>query len=152
MRQPVQVAIYLARHNLQCGWEYLILHRTPERGGFWQGVTGGVEEGEGVLETALREVEEETGLVPIALEKIDYTFSFPLEDKFRSLFAPGVQLITEYSFAGQVDPFQEPKLSHEHSQYRWCPVEEACKLLKWPENIEALRRCHEIISSKLWSK
>ena len=71
MRQPVQVVVYLARAGSRGDLEYLMLRRTPERGGYWQGVTGGVEDGETPCETARREIKEETGLVPVKLERLD---------------------------------------------------------------------------------
>ena len=60
MRQPIQVLIYPVK-TVGSKWEYLLLRRTASRGGFWQGVTGGVEEDEGVVEAATRELFEETG-------------------------------------------------------------------------------------------
>jgi 8-oxo-dGTP pyrophosphatase MutT (NUDIX family) len=42
--------------------EYLLLKRLPEKNGFWQPITGGVEEGETQEEALLREVIEETGV------------------------------------------------------------------------------------------
>ena len=44
-------AIVFCRY--QDSFRYLILKRRPEDGGFWQPVTGGVEEGESVLEACL---------------------------------------------------------------------------------------------------
>jgi 8-oxo-dGTP pyrophosphatase MutT (NUDIX family) len=42
--------------------EYLLLKRLPDRNGFWQPVTGGLEEGETRTEALCREIEEETGI------------------------------------------------------------------------------------------
>lgn len=44
------------------GPEYLLLKRLPERNGFWQPVTGGVEDEETHEEALYREVFEETGV------------------------------------------------------------------------------------------
>lgn len=41
-RQPVEILVYPARWEDQ-GWRYLLLHRIPGRGCFWQGVSGGAE-------------------------------------------------------------------------------------------------------------
>lgn len=147
MRQPIQVSIYPVRH-VSGHWEYLLLRRVPSRGGFWQGVTGGVEEDEDFVEAARRELIEETGFVPIALERIDYSYSFPIENKWSHMYA-GVKKIIEYVFVVYVDSQQEPIIdSNEHDQYRWCHFNEALGLLTWPENKDALKRCNSVIMAK----
>jgi 8-oxo-dGTP pyrophosphatase MutT (NUDIX family) len=61
MRLPIQVeAIIFRRKNSTI--EYLLLKRLPGRNGFWQPITGGVEEGETQEETLRREIKEETGM------------------------------------------------------------------------------------------
>src|SRR5207302_281997 len=50
--------------------QILLLQRTPERGGFWQILTGRREPGESPLQTAAREIYEETGFTP-ALDEIE---------------------------------------------------------------------------------
>ena len=139
MRQPVQVLVYVAR-PASGGWEYLILHRVPQLNSFWQGVTGGVEEGEELEEAASREVLEETGFTPVTLEQIDYSYTFPVRDEWRSAYGPDVNEILEHVFLARVES-GEPVLSWEHDALKWCGLEEALELLTWPENKEALRRC-----------
>jgi lipoyl(octanoyl) transferase len=53
----------------------LLLQRTPERGGFWQPVTGRVEQGESPAQAAQRELGEETGFAS-AVNALDYEHSF----------------------------------------------------------------------------
>ncbi len=67
MRQPIQVLVYPVK-AVDNGWEYLLLHRLASRGDFWQGVTGGVEQGEEFADAARREMIEETGLVPSTIQ------------------------------------------------------------------------------------
>ena len=43
------------------GHRVLLLHRRPERGNFWQPITGSIEDGEVPFATARRELNEETG-------------------------------------------------------------------------------------------
>ncbi len=145
MRQPVQVLVYPAK-AVTGAWQYLLLHRLESRGDFWQGVTGGVEEGEEIHDAAARELLEETGLVPIALESVGYSYSFPVDDRWRHLYAEGVNEITEYVFIGQVDGRQAPTLDgREHDKWQWCDVQHALALLTWPDNIEALRQCDSFL-------
>ena len=61
MRLPIQVEAILFRKN-EGEIEYLILKRKQERGGFWQPITGGLEEGETLMEALRREIKEETGI------------------------------------------------------------------------------------------
>lgn len=144
MRQPVQVLVYPVR-RVGNDWEYLLLRRIPSRGEFWQGVTGGVEEGEDLAEAARRELREETGFVPSALERIDYSYFVPIDDEERHLYAPNVKEAIEYVFIACVDADKPTLDPTEHDAWRWCRFEEALKLLKWPSNIEALKRCDRLL-------
>nr|BAL58927.1 nucleotide phosphate derivative pyrophosphohydrolases, MutT/NUDIX family protein [Candidatus Acetothermum autotrophicum] len=148
MRQPIQVLVYAVR-RVGDHWEYLLLRRILSRGGFWQGVTGGVRQNEGLVEAARRELLEETGLVPALLERVDYSYSFPLDDEWRHLYSPDVKEIMEYIFVAHVGAQQEPRIDpREHDAWRWCCFKEALELLHWPENKEALKRCHEILTAR----
>ncbi|MCL6642087.1 MAG: NUDIX pyrophosphatase [Candidatus Bipolaricaulota bacterium] len=148
MRQPIQVLVYPVR-RIGDRWEYLLLHRIPSCGGFWQGVTGGVQQGEGLTEAAQRELLEETGLVPSLLEKIDYSYSFPLDEEWRHLYSSTVREIIEYVFVAHIGVQQEPQIDPlEHDEWRWCRFEEALELLYWPGNREALKRCHQFLLSR----
>lgn len=78
MRRPFTVLVYPIRRTSDGkSWEYLLLRRTAEREGFWQGVSGSLELGEDFEEAARRELFEETGFVPDELVQIDYSYAFP---------------------------------------------------------------------------
>lgn len=146
MRQPIQVLVYVAR-VANSKREYLLLRRVPSRGGFWQGITGGVEAGEEVLNAARRELVEETGLVPIEIQMADYSYSYPVGDRWRHLYADDVNEITERVFAAVVDGQQSPVIDpREHDQWQWCGINAALELLTWPENIEALKHCEMLLT------
>jgi lipoyl(octanoyl) transferase len=98
----------------------LLVKRTPERGGFWQILTGRIEPGEGPLQAAAREVSEETGFSG-ELRDLGYVHSFALGDQLPPLFAE------ETAFALQASG--EPRLSAEHVESRWCTAAEAEQLL-----------------------
>src|SRR4026207_2393901 len=53
VRTGAEVAIFVTRNSAA---EVLILHRSPEQGGYWHVVAGGVESGESATEAAPREL------------------------------------------------------------------------------------------------
>ena len=146
MRQPIQVLVYPVQ-TTGGNLTYLLLHRIASRGNFWQGVTGGVEEGEALLAAAQRELAEETGLIPSAVVQVEYAYAFPVVERWRHLYAEGVKKIVEYVFIAQVDHEQAPVLDPcEHDHWAWCDFNRAVDLLTWPGNIEALKRCRDFLS------
>jgi len=151
LRQPLTVLVYPVRPAGDGrSWEYLLLRRTSEREGFWQGVTGALEYSESLEEAAQRELLEETGLIPDELVKIDYCYTFSLEDRWRHLYPSSVAEITEHVFLAFIHTNAEPKIDpKEHDRWTWCSFEEALRKLRWPGNIEALRRCEEVVKAKL---
>ena len=137
MRLPIQAieAIIFRRNGNVV--EYLLLKRLPERSGFWQPVTGGIEEGETREEALRREVFEETGVKSmVAVIKGLYYFEFSDPDPHR-----------EYVYGVEVSPSEEIALDrNEHSEYKWCSFQEALRLLHWKENKEALRKLNTILT------
>jgi lipoyl(octanoyl) transferase len=124
-RRSVSVAITRADGRV------LLLERTPSGGGFWQILTGTMEPGESPLQTAAREVSEETGFSG-ELRELNYSHSFALGDSgLPPLFAH------ETAFTMQVHG--EPKLSGEHLEYRWCTASEAEQLLPFAGLRRAVR-------------
>lgn len=59
----VQVFLYKRKPD----FKLLILKRTQEGVGFWQPITGGIEEGESTHDTIEKEVFEETGFQEIEM-------------------------------------------------------------------------------------
>ena len=56
---------------------YLVLKRNPEKGGYWQPITGGVNEEETPQKAITREVNEELSIdSPKRIIYTNYTFSF----------------------------------------------------------------------------
>jgi lipoyl(octanoyl) transferase len=111
----------------------LLLKRTAERGGFWQILTGRIEGEESPLQTAAREIHEETGFSPRldAIRELGYLHSFTIAVPVPPLFAQ------ETAFA--VTVAGEPRLSDEHDEHRWCTPEEALGLLPYAGLRRAVR-------------
>jgi 8-oxo-dGTP pyrophosphatase MutT (NUDIX family) len=144
----MQVLVYPVRQR-GATWEYLLLRRVPARGRFWQGVTGGLEKDERLVDAAKRELYEETKFVPLKLEKIDFSYSLPVAEEWKHLYAPDVKGITEYVFVAYVEAGREPVLDRkEHDLYTWCGVDKALQLLKWPENKEALNQVAALLAAQ----
>lgn len=109
------------------GPEYLVVLRSPERGGYWNLVAGGVEPGEAPAEAAARELAEETGLVAQVLPLgLDLSYEKP---------AGRVRLD---AFVAEAPAGWEPDLDGEHVEHRWCSADEAVELLAYPEPREAI--------------
>ena len=136
MRLPIQVEAIIFRRNGNV-IEYLLLKRLPERNGFWQPVTGGVEEGETPDEALQREIMEETGVRNI-VAVIEDLYHFEFSDP---------NLNQEYVYGVEVSSSEEIVLDpKEHSEYRWCSLQEALQLLHWKENKEALRKLNTTLT------
>ncbi len=152
MRQPIQVLVYPTM-TVDGRRQYLLLHRTAPRGAFWQGVTGGVKYQEGLLQAAKRELLEETGFTASRIQQIDYSYSFPLEEKWAHLYTTDVKQIMEYVFIAPIDVQGDPTIDpNEHDEWKWCDLSYALELLAWPENKIALVECDKLLESSLYGR
>lgn len=111
--------------------------------GFWQSVTGSLEEGETPFATALREVAEETGILlsPEELKDWHTQNEYEIYEHWRHRYAHGVTRNTEHVFSACIPAAGPVRLSaREHRAYRWLPLAEAASLAFSPSNREALLR------------
>lgn len=121
--------------------EVLLMRRSVGRifAGLWQPVTGRPEDGELAPQAALREVEEETGLGPSAIEAF-YTL-----DQVVQLYASGRNGLSHMVlFAARIRDGAEVVISHEHDDLRWVAPTEAVDLAIWPAYRESLARIERI--------
>ncbi|MCB2230012.1 NUDIX domain-containing protein [bacterium] len=147
MRLPIQIAIYIIRPHGD-SHQYLMLHRVLTRLSFWQGVTGGVESGETIEQTAARELTEETGFAPDDLRPIGYTYTFPADEFFKDIYDEPVDEITQHVFVARVPADSEPTIDPiEHDEYRWCSFHEALALLYWWDDKESIKRVEEVLTT-----
>jgi dATP pyrophosphohydrolase len=97
---------------------YLILKRSSAYlHDSWQMVSGRIELGERGWEAALREMKEETGLVP------DRFYSADAVEQFYEVSQNCINLVPV--FVGFIDTEQPVILSGEHGEYKWIFPEEA---------------------------
>jgi len=105
----------------------LLLRRAPERGGFWQPVTGRIDAGESAAQAARRELREETG-ADAPVEPLGYEHDFAVEPALAARLG-GVFLAHETAFAARVAPGFTPALGDEHQEWGWFAPGEALALL-----------------------
>jgi dihydroneopterin triphosphate diphosphatase len=134
---PVSVLVLVHTPELKV----LLLERA-DRPGFWQSVTGSQHEGEDLVETAVRELREETGLDAGGYTLTDWNKQnrFEIYRTWRSRYAPGVTHNLEHVF-GLCVPQELPVTlePREHVRYEWLPWEAAAqKVFSWT-NAEAIQ-------------
>jgi len=124
-KQPVSVLVLIHTPAL----EILLLERASHPG-YWQSVTGSREEGEELAETAVRELEEETGLCAATEDLLDWRLSnrFEIFQEWRYRYAPGVSHNTEHVYSLCLPAPCEVRLSpEEHLASRWLPWKQAAR-------------------------
>jgi len=121
--------------------EFLLLKRASNEkyADVWQMVTGSIES-ESANQTALREINEETGLTPI---------KFWVVPNINSFYSPEQDVIIMIPvFAVLVDENQKVIISEEHSEYKWVKKEEAIKLLAWPGQRKSVEIIYEYFTNQ----
>lgn len=136
-RAPFQVLVYAYRKNVDGLIEFALMKRSVE--GFWQGVSGGGEDDETIIQAAKRETFEETGITPsIDFLQLNTIESIPITAFTDShIWGKDVYVIPQYCFGFNATDF-EIKISNEHSEYGWFLYEQALHLLKFDGNKTAL--------------
>ncbi len=135
--RPDLIECWVFRVRDPGGLEILLIRRAEGRifPGLWQCVTGGIEPDERVPLAALRELREETGFGPEAVE------AFYDLDQIAPFYDEGSdEVVISAIFAARVRPDAEPTLSHEHDASRWVTPIEALRLAIWPSYAESMER------------
>ena len=131
MRTEKQIEVFLYKRDPKKGFLFLLMRRVPKRGGFWQPLTGGVEDKETLEEAIKRETLEETGVVKL-LKLTDSKYCYEFTDEGRHHI--------EYIFGVEIPINAKIHLSREHDDFQWVNKNEALRLLKWPGNKKGLQR------------
>lgn len=129
---PQCVSVYIVHSN-----NYLLIRRSgPYLKNTWQMVSGKIESGEKAYEAALREVFEETGLIPDKLYSADAVETFYMASIDKVTFVP--------VFVGFIDELRQVKLSpREHDAYEWLIFEDAKERLLFAEQKRIISQIHE---------
>ena len=133
------VDVYVLRIG-PVGLEVLALRRGPAGRcpGSWEAVHGSIEAGETPVAAALREMQEETGLVPTRLYNLSRVESFYRHRTDEVGFIPVFAALT--GGAGV-------RLSAEHERYEWLPLPAASGRLSWPRERRALEDIAILLST-----
>jgi dATP pyrophosphohydrolase len=132
-RYKIPVSVLVVVHTPAL--DVLLMERAPWPG-YWQSVTGSVDrEDEPLVETAVREVMEETGIDAREHRLVDWGIQnrFEIYRLWQSRYAPGVTHNTEHVFGLTVPARLPVRLEpSEHSKYVWLPWQEAAeKCFSW---------------------
>ena len=141
-KTPISALVLIHTPDLQV----LIMERA-DKTGFWQSVTGSLENDETPRQAAIREVLEETGLDANMYNLQDWQASnvYEIYPHWRHRYAPGVVENTEHLFGLELPSKLPIKLApDEHVRYEWVDWREAAKRVFSWTNIDALKRLGEM--------
>jgi dATP pyrophosphohydrolase len=134
---PVSVLVVIYTADGQ-----VLLMERADAPGLWQSVTGSQDAGETLVETAIREVREETGLDATQFELTSWDISnrYEIYERWRHRYASGVTHNTEHVFGLRLPaPLPVMLAPREHLRYRWLPWDAAAERCFSPSNAAAIR-------------
>ncbi len=129
-----------AFRKLNAETHFLILQRAKDDKlypGLWQIVTGTMRKNETALKAAMRELKEETGLIP------KRCWTVPYVDTYFDLVKDTIQLAPV--FAAELDSSSVLQLSEEHQRFEWLRYQDARKRLVWPGQKHSIKIVNEFI-------
>jgi len=126
------------------GIRYLLLYHGGE---YWNFPKGRQEKGETDLQSALRELQEETGITQVDLidgfsDEYDYDFDTAIKDGLKeTIYKKAI------FFLGEVKG-DEVKISDEHLDFGWFDFPTASKRLFYQKGQDLLKRAHQFLLNK----
>lgn len=125
------VQVHVARLVGFKKYEFLLLKRSATQKVFpfvWQVITGKKKEDETFIHCAVREILEETNLVPTEMWALPFVATFYLQSTDSIHHSP--------VFGVLVDALKTVEISNEHEEFAWVTEEEALKRLVMPSHRE----------------
>ena len=121
-------------------FKVLLLKKNYKRD-LWQSVTGSIELGEDPYDTALRELQEETGINKQKSDLIfdDLSHKFMIYSEWIDRYEESTYSNKEYIFSLKLNDEVSVKLSREHSSYKWVDLNDAIHLVFSWTNKAALK-------------
>jgi dATP pyrophosphohydrolase len=121
-------------------FKVLLLKKNSKRD-LWQSVTGSMELGENPYDTALRELQEETGINKQKSDLIfdDLSHKFMIYSEWIDRYKESTYSNKEYIFSLKLNDEVSVKLSREHSSYKWVDLNDAIHLVFSWTNKAALK-------------
>ncbi|OYW63791.1 MAG: dihydroneopterin triphosphate diphosphatase [Hydrogenophilales bacterium 16-64-46] len=139
MAHKIPVSVLVVIHTAD--GQVLLMERA-DAPGFWQSVTGSQDAGETLVQTAIREVAEETGFDAARHPLTDWQSEtrYEIYERWRHRYAPGVTHNTEHVFGLQLPAPLAPTLApREHTAWQWLPWAQAADACFSPSNAAAIR-------------
>ncbi|MFN1833852.1 NUDIX pyrophosphatase [Balneola sp. MJW-20] len=136
MKKLIDVYPYRITEN---GVKFLVFLRSKKKiyADQWRMIGGKVDENESYWKAALRELNEETGLVP------DHFWVVPSVNTFYEAASDMIHHIP--AFAAQIPANEEIQLNEEHTSYKWISADEVQLYLRWPEQQRLIRLIQTIL-------
>ncbi len=134
------IQVHIVRFNPENKPEYLVIKRSDDSNlypSLWQVITGWIDGNESAVQTAIREVFEETELNPLKMCTIPYVASFfnPTRDLVQ--FAPVFGMLVDFN--------KIVKLSKEHTEFKWFDFEKCLEILEFPTHKKGTEIFHNYI-------
>ncbi len=136
--RKVQVIPFSTKHGISI----LMFKTVPKRGGFWQCVTGKIDEGEDELKAAYREFREETTInesqVKNHLDVHSFNYRKNGQEFLEKVYAFEIDRNAEINLERNVYP--------EHTSFEWLAPEEAMKRAGFQSQAASISRLVQILA------